>query len=128
MTLMDKVIKPLRETVDDQHFDFETCSSALAFEKAVNDHGYSGLRAVYSPDEDDLKGEGISLQKTDDGNSLNADGELSEKQKRQELAKKLADENSKPELAKMAEKMKLEGWQQLNKEPLAELIAAHTEL
>ncbi|MDC5753614.1 hypothetical protein [Vibrio europaeus] len=128
MTLMGQAIKSLRETVKDQQFGFDTCRKALDFEKAVNNLGYSGLKAVYSPSEEDLKEEGITLEKTEDGGSLSTTGELTEEQKRQELAKKLFDDNTKPQLEKMAEDMKLEGWEQLNKQPLAELIAAHTEL
>ncbi len=128
MTLMGKQIKSLRETVKEQQFDFGTCRDALKFEKTINDMKKPGLKAAYSPSAEDLEEEGITLVVTQEDGDLQSDGELTLEQKRQQYAQKLYDENNKPVLEKMAEDMKLEGWQDLNKKPLAELIAAHSEL
>ncbi|WP_070964998.1 hypothetical protein [Vibrio sonorensis] len=121
------LIKPLRETTKEQSFSFTSCKDALAFVEAVKKTGHAGLVAAYAPSDKDLEAEGIKLVKTQDDGALKPNGELTLEQKQAQLVKELM-EKSKSELEKMAEDMKLEDWKGLNKEPLAELIAANTQL
>lgn len=118
LNLMGKKIKPLREHKGDQSFTFPTCAKAFEFEKAINGHPAKALKALYSPSEDDLKAEGYTVDMSGDatdGSGLDT--------KIAELAAKLEADNSKPELQALAESMALTDYADLNKGPLAELIA-----
>lgn len=126
---LGKRILPMREHVGDQPFSFLTCKEALDFELFVNEYKNSNLTALYSPSEEDLKAEGIEMLV--DSEHFEAGGDegdnLTDEEKRAALAKQLESDNSKGDLEKMAEEMKLD-FKGLNKTPLAELIAANKEL
>lgn len=112
-----KRIKSLRDMKGDQQFLFKTCAEALAFEKYLNNHPATGLKAVYSPSEEDLKKEGIVLKVESADKGLSADDAI------KALAAELEAENNKDALQALAAEMKLEGYEGLNKGPLSVLIA-----
>lgn len=125
------IIKPLRETTKDQNFTFGTCAEALRFESNVNAHPLEYLTALYAPKSEDLEAEGIEYSVIEDViNSSVDEGEnqsLTLEEKLSALAKELEENNKKDALQLIAKEMKLENYEDLNKGPLAELIASHTD-
>lgn len=48
LQIFGKRVRPLREFVGDQSFDFETPEKAIQFEQYLNQHEHKGLTAIYA--------------------------------------------------------------------------------